>query len=380
MVKINYILMEGSLKLVAYQFSPSTQFVMFVARLAGAPVVNENVNWGDPKRDELKSKTPTGTFPYLETSSGNISENNAIVSYLAETYRPELLGANTFDRASVRQWVEFSIHEIGRNTRALVYPLFGFSEYDKTAADTATKDIKEQMKLLNRHLQGRTFVVGSNMTLADASLYAAVRHLFQLVFVEDMRKTLFPNVTEWFNTISSHEHTIRSFGRTLLCKVPAKAPRVEKKEEPKKEVKKEEPKPKKEAVEGEESDEDKPRKKGNNPMDSLAPTTFVFDDFKKAFLNTKEKRAVLDDFWTKIDLNGFSFWFMQYQKLASEGKELFKSKNSAGMFLQKLDPFRKYTFSAHGVYGDEGNYEIRGVWMWRGTEIPMEVNYYFNFN
>ena len=43
------------------------------------------------------------------------------------------------------------------------------------------------------------------------------------------------------------------------------------------------------------------------------------------------------------------------------------------MFLQKLDQFRKYTFSAHGIYGVEDGYDIRGVWMWRGTEIPEEV-------
>ena len=27
----------------------------------------------------------------------------------------------------------------------------------------------------------------------------------------------------------------------------------------------------------------------------------------------------------------------------------------------------------HGVYGDEPNLEIRGCWLWRGTEIPMEM-------
>jgi len=210
-------------------------------------------------------------------------------------------------------------------------------------------------------------------------MYSQLRHYFTLVFAEDLRKTLCPTVTEWFHNISKNEHAIKSYGRTLCCKVPAKYPKVEKKVEPKKEVKKEEPKPKKVKEEGDDSDDDRP-KKGKNPLDALPPTTFVFDDFKKAFLNTKEKKAVLDDFWTKIDLNGFSFWFMQYQKLPSEGKELFKANNSSGMFLQKLDPFRKYTFSVHGVYGEEGDYEIRGVWMWRGTDIPQEIREHDNFD
>ena len=43
------------------------------------------------------------------------------------------------------------------------------------------------------------------------------------------------------------------------------------------------------------------------------------------------------------------------------------------MFLQKLDSFRKYAFAVHGVYGTEGNYKIRGVWMWRGIDIPNEM-------
>jgi hypothetical protein len=25
-----------------------------------------------------------------------------------------------------------------------------------------------------------------------------------------------------------------------------------------------------------------------------------------------------------------------------------------------------------GVYGDEGNFEISGAWLWRGVEIPLE--------
>ena len=64
---------------------------------------------------------------------------------------------------------------------------------------------------------------------------------------------------------------------------------------------------------------------------------------------------------------------MQYQKLTSERKVLFKSNNNSNSSLQKLDPFRKFSFSVHGIYGEEGNYEIRGVWMWRGIKIPEEI-------
>ena len=98
------------------------------------------------------------------------------------------------------------------------------------------------------------------------------------------------------------------------------------------------------------------------------------DDFKREFLNSKDKPAVLAEFWKKFDANGYSLWRMRYDKLPSEGKVLFRCKNSMSFFLQKLDSFRKYSFAAHGIYGTEGDYDIRGLWMWRGLDIPEEVN------
>jgi hypothetical protein len=37
-----------------------------------------------------------------------------------------------------------------------------------------------------------------------------------------------------------------------------------------------------------------------------------------------------------------------------------------------MDPmFKKYAFASVGVYGKEGNFEIRSVWLWRGDEVPI---------
>ena len=41
-------------------------------------------------------------------------------------------------------------------------------------------------------------------------------------------------------------------------------------------------------------------------------------------------------------------------------------------FIRNLDHFRKYAFAGYGVYGVPGCYDIKGAWMWRGTEIPGE--------
>jgi hypothetical protein len=45
------------------------------------------------------------------------------------------------------------------------------------------------------------------------------------------------------------------------------------------------------------------------------------------------------------------------------------TQNLANGNLQRLEGIRKVGFGTWGVYGVEGNYEIRGVMLWEGTEI-----------
>jgi elongation factor 1-gamma len=237
------------------------------------------------------------------------------------------------------------------------------------------KELKEWLKLLNSQLKGKDFLVGDAYTMADLEVFMSLRAYFQLIFSEELRKNVFPNVVAWFAKLAVHPFMVESYGRTLLCKVPQKAPTIEfKKVAPKK---KEEPK-KEETTKAEkpndaDGDEEKSSKKKANPLDLLPPPTLVLDDFKREFLNSKDKPAVLKDFWTKYNDKDYSLCWMKYEKLPSEGKILFRTKNSMGFFLQKLDGFRKYSFAAHGIYGPEGDYDIKGVWMWRGSEIPEEV-------
>jgi len=347
--------------------------VLAAARFAGAPVKLENVNWGDEeKRNKLRSNNVTQTFPYLKTSEGTISQSYAIIQYFAEAYNKSLLGSNAWEQGQVDQWVEFGQLDLARYSADCIYPIFGFREYNKENSDNSQKNFREALKHLNTHLQGKTYVVGSSVTLADLELFYIIKPYFELLFVEQIRKQT-PHVVDWFNNLAKNQNIIKAYGRVILCKVPHKAPKTEKVAEKKVEKKVEQP------AEKPKTTEEKAEKKKVNPLDVLPPSTFILDDFKREFMNSKDRPAVMSDFWGKFDPTGFSFWKMKYDKLPSEGKVLFRTKNSMSMFLQKFDQFRKYTFAAHGIYGVEDGYDIRGVWMWRGTEIPEEVKQHDSF-
>jgi len=148
-------------------------------------------------------------------------------------------------------------------------------------------------------------------------------------------------------------------------------------EKPKDAGKKEQPaaKPAAKKPKDDEEDDDAPKedKKEKNPLDALPPSTFNLFDFKTLFVNATSKQEALDFFWKNFDASGYSLWFIVYEKAEGEGKVLFLTSNLMNGFIQRLDHFRKYAFGVHGVYGEEPTLEIRGVWVWRGTELPNEI-------
>jgi elongation factor 1-gamma len=153
-----------------------------------------------------------------------------------------------------------------------------------------------------------------------------------------------------------------------IQKIAKKAAKIMKKVEQKKKEEK-----KKEKKEEAPKEAEEPKKKKVNPLDELPESRLVLENFKRAFLNNKDKEDAMKKFWEIYDPEGYSLWRLEYQNLPSECKILFRTSNSKGMFLQKCDAVRRYAFAVHGVYGVEDDYKIRGLWMFRGLDVPQEM-------
>ena len=360
-----------SSKLIGYRFSPTVQEVLHVIEVSKAPVTLENVDWSEEdKRKTLVTKSPTGTFPYLECEEGVLSESKAIEIYLAEKYKPELLGKDDIEKAQVRQWMDFASFELADCAQKIIYPIFGWKPYCKQSADEANTKIKEFMKALDQQVKGKRYAFGEQLTLADIALFRQLKFFFQLVFPKNLREKVFPNVTDWFLRVLNTPETDKVYGKVILCNQPLKPYISEKKEEKKEEKKKEE---KKEKKEEKPQETEEPKKKKVNPLDELPKSRLELEVFKRAFLNNKDKEDAMKKFWEIYDPEGYSLWRLEYQNLPSECKVLFRTSNSKGMFLQKCDAVRRYAFAVHGVYGVEGDYKIRGLWMFRGLDVPQEM-------
>ena len=75
---------------------------------------------------------------------------------------------------------------------------------------------------------------------------------------------------------------------------------------------------------------------------------------------------------SKVDREGFAFWYLHYDKFGDEGKVHYKFQNLLEGFLQRLDGFRKYAFGKICMLGEEPDLEIKGILLIRGQVVPQE--------
>jgi glutathione S-transferase len=100
-----------------------------------------------------------------------LAESNAIIWYLADgtPWIPE----DAFERAQVLQWQFFEQYDHEPTIAVARFMLSVSGEPERYAAELPTKQAGGYRALdaMERHLQGRAYLVGDSPTLADISLY-----------------------------------------------------------------------------------------------------------------------------------------------------------------------------------------------------------------
>ena len=397
--------------------------ILHIKNILNIDLPLESINLEEKeKRNSLVQRTPTTTFPFLETSNGNISQSTAIIYYLCQKYKQELLGENPFEKGKIMQWIEFANCEILRCNKSIIYPIFGWSEFIKEDYDKNNNKLKEYLRLMDKNLEKNEFIVGNNLTLADIELFNSLRFLMMFHLPEALRKKLIPNLNKWFEKIMNTKEAIEAYGRTVLCKNMLKPfsgkickknlenindNKVEKRDKEEKDSKdenkgkknKKEKKDKKEKQGNKKDNEQKDNNKQdeikkekepyvpgllevprfniqeieNNPLDSLPESKFDLDKFKSDFINNSNKKGAMRNFWKAYDPEGYSLWYIEYNNAQNECVTLFRTCVIKGDILEQLKYFKKYCFGVLGAYGGNGDYKIKGCMLWRGNEIPQEI-------
>ena len=132
--------------------------------------ITVNLVAGEHRRPEFLKINPAGKLPVLVDGDLVLTESVAIVLYLAEKY-PEkgLLPADLTARAQVNRWLLFAATELEQPLWRISRHTALYPEDKRLPGDVALarQEFKEMAAVLEKHLQGRQFVVGDRATIAD---------------------------------------------------------------------------------------------------------------------------------------------------------------------------------------------------------------------
>ena len=133
---------------------------------------------GDNKRPEYLAVHPLGHVPALEDGGLHMVESAAICQYLADKYPERLLAPalGSPERGAYYQWMMFTMTTVEPPLIAVAEHRRFLPEAERlpAVAERAERRFAEVADVVQRHLAGREYVVGSHFTAADVVLASAL--------------------------------------------------------------------------------------------------------------------------------------------------------------------------------------------------------------
>ncbi|AKM42722.1 glutathione S-transferase [Burkholderia contaminans] len=132
--------------------------------------ISVNLLQGEHKRPEFLRLNPAGKVPVLVDGDLVIPESAAIVLYLADKYpQKALLPVDPALRAEAYRWVMFAVTELEQPLWRITRHSFIYPPEKRSPADIelAREDFRTMAAILDTHLEGREFIVGDTLTVAD---------------------------------------------------------------------------------------------------------------------------------------------------------------------------------------------------------------------
>ena len=143
---------------------------------------------------------PYGRVPTLEEDGLVLYESTAILNYLEATHpTPALVPSDARGRALVDMHMKLCDLQMGRPSGTIIFPkrFLPKDRWNEAAIAAAKADIEKHFAILERHLDGKTFLVANQFTLADVCYAPFVD------FMTLMEITPPPDVAAWITRVLS---------------------------------------------------------------------------------------------------------------------------------------------------------------------------------
>lgn len=143
----------------------------------GAPFEAQIVSADDRKQDWYRALNPAGAVPVLQEGDWSLTQNAAILNFIADTYPDAKLGGDGTprSRAEVNRWLAF----LNADMHPAFHPLFGSAGYlgeevaDKVKA-RALRTLRGYFERADAQLDGHDYLAGAR-SIADPYLFVVTR-------------------------------------------------------------------------------------------------------------------------------------------------------------------------------------------------------------
>jgi len=145
----------------------------------GRPYEAIKVTRDDRKSPQFLAINPAGAVPALEHDDWVLTQNSAILNYLADLHPDAGLGGDgsAKARAEVNKWLAFANSDV----HPAFHPIFGSTAYLEDAAivdktkDAARAKLRGLFERADAHLAGREWLANDARSIADPYLYVTYR-------------------------------------------------------------------------------------------------------------------------------------------------------------------------------------------------------------
>jgi glutathione S-transferase len=179
------------------------QKVMWLVGELGVPHDHIEVGgkFGGLDKPEFLAMNPHGRVPVLQDGETTIWESHTILRYLAARYgRPQFWSDDPAARSLAERWMDWSQTALQMNFLLGVF--WGFyrtpaDKRDMMRVNAAIARTARDLAQLDRQLEGRKFLLGDTLSLADIPAGTNLYRYYGL----DIERPRLPNVERWYRNL-----------------------------------------------------------------------------------------------------------------------------------------------------------------------------------
>ena len=197
------------MKLYYNPLSPNVRRVRLTAAVLGIELEEKLVDFskGEHKTPDYLALNANGAVPTLVDGDFVLSESRSIMQYLASK-KPEsgLLPRDEAARADVTRWQFWDASHFSPQLGTLAFEklikgMVGLGDPDSAKITEALSNFRRFAAVLNQRLDGKQYVVGNSLTLADLTLASSLMYAKQT----EVPLADFPNIEAWLARITALE-------------------------------------------------------------------------------------------------------------------------------------------------------------------------------